>query len=544
MLRIIFIVILLVVTYLSLPSYEYYFPERGNSVESDDVAKAANAAKALQPLVDQGNVAAQGQLGWSYIDGPKGFRDTAKGITLLNAAANNGDELSQFRLGLLNLGLSEGFSLNPERAFEWFLKSQNYKESQFNLGVLTANGLGARQDYVQAITWFKKAFQNGDDSAKIFSALTPIDDVAPDSAQMQYLCSGRIAPPRYDKRQVPSLVVVDRKSAQWGMLTIRKGEWHWIFAGRIDRIGHLEVPSNLMNVAPNYYGPIWSGVPKNYDISPSSSVISFEDPEDYGRPVSSQCHLVTGPPLEIQDENLRGPATANVDPSRVRLPITDLSINTNRSQKHDTVCNGLPCLSQTFSDSTRDFWPLLLLLSLSATAAVAWTRYRRVRPAKPVGTPQPRTAITEARAPSPRRREVESRIHPKYAVMSRQLSEKAKQAFAEMQRGALNSKIVGDLRAAAIFGDADAALILGRITLSSKTSNNNRRLAEGLAWLTICLLLESGQKKSWAQSTAEQLRQLRKECSSDTLDEANALAIRISNEIVKARRSTYLRDPN
>ncbi|MDD0759736.1 tetratricopeptide repeat protein, partial [Shigella sonnei] len=43
---------------------------------------------------------------------------------------------------------------------------QGNAAAQFNLGVMYENGQGVRQDYVQAVQWYRKASEQGDAQAQ------------------------------------------------------------------------------------------------------------------------------------------------------------------------------------------------------------------------------------------------------------------------------------------------------------------------------------------------------------------------------------------
>ena len=55
-----------------------------------------------------------------------------------------------------------------EKAFEWYMKSvqKGYKEYQYELGVMCEYGEGTAKDLEQALFWYKKALDDGDENAR------------------------------------------------------------------------------------------------------------------------------------------------------------------------------------------------------------------------------------------------------------------------------------------------------------------------------------------------------------------------------------------
>lgn len=68
--------------------------------------------------------------------------------------AEQGDPAAQFNLGLLYLD-GRGVPESPAEAANWFRRSaeQDYTEAQHNLGAMYASGQGVKRDYIQAYKW-------------------------------------------------------------------------------------------------------------------------------------------------------------------------------------------------------------------------------------------------------------------------------------------------------------------------------------------------------------------------------------------------------
>jgi len=69
---------------------------------------------------------------------------------------------SAYRIG------RSGREQDYERAIYWYRRAieQNYAPSQFNLGLMYANGQGVEQSYTEAVYWFRKAAGQGHSSAQ------------------------------------------------------------------------------------------------------------------------------------------------------------------------------------------------------------------------------------------------------------------------------------------------------------------------------------------------------------------------------------------
>ena len=72
--------------------------------------------------------------------------------------AEQGNAEAQFNLGLM-YDNGQGVRQDYAQAVQWYRKAaeQGYAEAQFNLGVMYANGQGVRQDHAQAVQWYRKA---------------------------------------------------------------------------------------------------------------------------------------------------------------------------------------------------------------------------------------------------------------------------------------------------------------------------------------------------------------------------------------------------
>ena len=71
--------------------------------------------------------------------------------------------LKKMMVALLSLGLVQAVWADNVPDFKETLQAagQGYAKAQFNLGLMYYNGQGVRQDYTQAVQWYRKAAEQG-----------------------------------------------------------------------------------------------------------------------------------------------------------------------------------------------------------------------------------------------------------------------------------------------------------------------------------------------------------------------------------------------
>ena len=81
--------------------------------------------------------------------------------------AQQGDPAAQFNLGWCYAN-GQGVKQDWQKVIEWFTKAaeQGNADAQYNLGVSYENGNGVKQDWQKAVEWYTKAAQQGDEDAK------------------------------------------------------------------------------------------------------------------------------------------------------------------------------------------------------------------------------------------------------------------------------------------------------------------------------------------------------------------------------------------
>ena len=89
--------------------------------------------------------------------------DYVKALRLIRPLANDGDAAAQFNLGLMYM-TGHGVQQDDSAAALWFRKAaeQGYAFAQSNLGALYRDGRGVPQDDTEAVMWFRKAADQGE----------------------------------------------------------------------------------------------------------------------------------------------------------------------------------------------------------------------------------------------------------------------------------------------------------------------------------------------------------------------------------------------
>jgi hypothetical protein len=93
-----------------------------------------------------------------YESGQGGQRNDAEAIKWYRKAAEQGDAVAQFNLGIMHTN-GVGVSQNDAEAARWYRLAADHglAGAQFNLGMMYAEGHGVAQDYVQAHMWLNLA---------------------------------------------------------------------------------------------------------------------------------------------------------------------------------------------------------------------------------------------------------------------------------------------------------------------------------------------------------------------------------------------------
>ncbi|MGH8198814.1 MAG: SEL1-like repeat protein [Steroidobacteraceae bacterium] len=125
---------------------------------------------------EQGNAAAEYDLGVAEAQGEGEPKDDAKAAQWFLKAAQQGNVRAQYNLGAM-YDLGDGVPQDYAQAAVWFRKAaeQGNANAQSNLGAAYANGQGVPQDYAQAAQWYQKAAEQGYIDAQVNLASMYVD---------------------------------------------------------------------------------------------------------------------------------------------------------------------------------------------------------------------------------------------------------------------------------------------------------------------------------------------------------------------------------
>lgn len=122
----------------------------------------ATALREFQPLAEQGDAAAQFNIGVMYYIGQGVPQNYAQALKWYRMAANQGDATAQFNIGLM-YAKSQGVPQNYAQALIWYRMAadQGDASAQLNLALMYAKGRGVPQNYVRAYSWSSLAAAQG-----------------------------------------------------------------------------------------------------------------------------------------------------------------------------------------------------------------------------------------------------------------------------------------------------------------------------------------------------------------------------------------------
>jgi len=95
------------------------------------------------------------------------LKDYAGAVKWYKSAAEQGDAAAQLNLGVM-YDNGNGVQEDDAEAVKWYelAAAQGKAAAQFNLGVKYAKGQGVAQDYVEAVRWYKLAAEQGEEAAR------------------------------------------------------------------------------------------------------------------------------------------------------------------------------------------------------------------------------------------------------------------------------------------------------------------------------------------------------------------------------------------
>ena len=133
-------------------------------LSSSRPAPAAQVPPGLQERAEQGDAAAQNELGGRYYAGRGVERDDAEAARWIRRAAEQGYAPAQYNLGLLHFR-NRGVAGNDAQAARWYRAAaeQGYAPAQAALGYLHVYGAGVAEDPVRAWMWLELAWRGARD---------------------------------------------------------------------------------------------------------------------------------------------------------------------------------------------------------------------------------------------------------------------------------------------------------------------------------------------------------------------------------------------
>jgi hypothetical protein len=131
----------------------------------------AEAAKWYRRAAEQGRANAQYNLGRMYATGQGVDQDSTLALRWFSMAAEQGEPLAQAKLGL-HYSIGDGVQEDASEAAKWYRKSaeQGFASAQFSLGYCYLQGRGVLRDNVEAHKWFNLASAQGDKQANAIVA--------------------------------------------------------------------------------------------------------------------------------------------------------------------------------------------------------------------------------------------------------------------------------------------------------------------------------------------------------------------------------------
>ena len=126
------------------------------------------ALKLWSPLAEQGNVAAQINVGDMYAKGLGVTQDVDRALSLYNKAVTQGSTDAEYKLGELYTR-GRGIPRDYEQAIKWHRKAaeRGHVEAQYSLGVRYFEGEGVPTDYVTAYAWMDVAAKQGHEPSSL-----------------------------------------------------------------------------------------------------------------------------------------------------------------------------------------------------------------------------------------------------------------------------------------------------------------------------------------------------------------------------------------
>ncbi len=125
------------------------------------------AFKLLQPLAEEGNIEAQGNIAWLYKNGAGVKQDSSLAAEWYLKAAEQGNAFAQYNYGDM-CQRGEGVAQSDEEAVKWYLRAaqQGQANAQFSLAEMYLDGAGVEENIVEAYAWIHVVVSSGVEEAE------------------------------------------------------------------------------------------------------------------------------------------------------------------------------------------------------------------------------------------------------------------------------------------------------------------------------------------------------------------------------------------
>ena len=139
----------------------------------------ATALREWKPLAEQGDAAAQAELGLMYYNGQGVRPDFKEAVRWFRSAAEQGKAVAQVEMGMMYYQ-GTGVPRDFKEAARWFRlgAEQGDAVAQSKLGVMYYRGRGVPHDHMLALMWFNLAVAHGKKSTtgihdRLAATMTP-----------------------------------------------------------------------------------------------------------------------------------------------------------------------------------------------------------------------------------------------------------------------------------------------------------------------------------------------------------------------------------
>ena len=150
---------------VGVPQDETDAPKYAGRTDQGDAT--AEAVKECRRAAEQGDAAAQSNLGLMYDEGRGVAQDYTEALKWYRRAADQGNATAQYNLGAM-YEEGQGVPQDDTEAVKWFRRAadQGDADAQYNLGLMYDKGRGVSQDDAEALKWYRRAADQGNADAQ------------------------------------------------------------------------------------------------------------------------------------------------------------------------------------------------------------------------------------------------------------------------------------------------------------------------------------------------------------------------------------------